>query len=186
MDYKQQSNQGCLAVNLVYLFGITPTVDKEKQILSDGLFRLRENFTLGCLLAFLDSHTDKSATVYVDNNYYLGHLKGWINHPRVDMVYTKNNQQLLDSLAKPFIVYLDNSIIDGWTHLPHFMMVVGSTDKFYSVFNPWDGKIIKISKSKLIKGIDLLRSHVRVCPIIISAYSTTSRINKVTDNINKD
>ena len=48
MDYKQQSNQGCLVVDLMYLFGIEPTRDKEQDILSDGLFRLRENYILGC------------------------------------------------------------------------------------------------------------------------------------------
>jgi len=62
MNYKQQSNQGCLVVDLMYLFGIEPTHHKEQEILSDGLFRLRENYTLGCLLAFLDQYTDKSVT----------------------------------------------------------------------------------------------------------------------------
>ena len=32
MDYKQQSNQGCLVVDLMYLFGIEPTRDKEQRI----------------------------------------------------------------------------------------------------------------------------------------------------------
>ena len=75
MDYKQQSNQGCLVVDLMYLFDIEPTRDKEQDILSDGLFRLRENYTLGCLLAFLDRYENKSVTLYVDNKYYLDILK---------------------------------------------------------------------------------------------------------------
>ncbi len=48
MDYKQQSNHGCLVVDLMYLFGIEPTREKEKDILSDGLFRLGENCMISC------------------------------------------------------------------------------------------------------------------------------------------
>lgn len=169
MDYKQQSNQGCLVVDLMYLFGIEPTKDKERDILSDGLFRLRENYTLGCLLAFLDRYEDKSATLYVDNKYYLDILKQWVNHPRIKMVHKKNDARLLDALNTPFIVYVDNNITDGWTHLPHFMMVASTTDKFYNVFDPWDGKTIRLSKDKLMSGIELLRSHVKVCPFVIQA-----------------
>lgn len=58
MDYKQQSNQGCLVVDLMYLFEIEPSREKELDILSDGLFRLRDNYTLGCLMAFLDRYRD--------------------------------------------------------------------------------------------------------------------------------
>ena len=169
MNYKQQSKQGCLVVDLMYLFGIEPTRDKEQNILSDGLFRLRENYTLGCLLAFLDRYTDKSATLYVDNKYYLDILKQWVKHPRIEMVYKKNDAKLLDTLDAPFIVYVDNNITDGWTHLPHYMMITSATNKFYNVFDPWDGKIIKLSKDKVLSGIELLRSHVKVCPFIIQA-----------------
>lgn len=171
MDYKQQSNQGCLVVDLMYLFDIEPTRQKEQAILSDGLFRLRENYTLGCVLAFLDQYQDKSVTLYVDNGYYLNILKKMITHPRITMIHQKNDQKLLESLNTPFIIYVDNNITDGWTHLPHFMMVVGATEKFYSVFDPWEGKTMKLSKEKLLKGVELLRSHVKVCPFVITANS---------------
>jgi hypothetical protein len=153
----------------MYLFGIEPTRDKEQDILSDGLFRLRDNYTLGCLLAFLDRYTDRSVTLYVDNKYYLAILKQWVKHPRIKMVHKKNDAKLLNALDAPFIVYVDNNIVDGWTHLPHFMMVMSATDMFYNVFDPWDGKTIKLSKDKLLNGIELLRSHVRVCPFVITA-----------------
>jgi hypothetical protein len=169
MNYKQQSNQGCLVVDLMYLFGIEPTRQKEQDILSDGLFRLRENYTLGCLLAFLNRYEDKSVTIYVDNNYYLEILKKLVNHPRIQMVYKKNDKELLDSLQEPYIVYVDNNITDGWTHLPHFMMVTSSTEKSYNVFDPWDGKTMKLSKDKLLNGIESLRTHVKVCPFVIIA-----------------
>ena len=48
------------------------------------------------------------------------------------------------------------------------MMATNATEKFYSVFDPWDGKTIKISKDKLLKGIDLLRCHVKICPFVIA------------------
>jgi hypothetical protein len=169
MDYKQQSNQGCLAVDLMYLFGIEPTREKELDILSDGLFRLRDNFTLGCLVAFLDRYKDKSVVLYVDNKYYLDNLSKLVKHPRIKMVHKKNDEKLLNSLNTPYIVYVDNNITDGWTHLPHFMMVTNATEKFYSVFDPWDGKTIKISKDKLLNGISLLRDHVKICPFVIAA-----------------
>ncbi|HET9411404.1 MAG TPA: hypothetical protein VFO38_00970 [Candidatus Saccharimonadales bacterium] len=168
MDYKQQSNQGCLVVDLMYLCGIGPTKQKEKAILSDGLFRLRENYTLGCLLAFLERYPDKAITLYVDNKYFFGVLKKWVAHPRITMQHRKNDNELLSSLTVPFIVYVDNNITDGWTHLPHFMLVTSSSPKFYNVFDPWQGKTIKISKDKLLGGIESLRSHVKVCPFVIT------------------
>jgi hypothetical protein len=169
MQYKQQSNQGCLAVDLMCLFGIEPTRQKEEEILSDGLFRLRENYTLGCSQAFLDRYPDKAVTLYVDNKFYLNVLKGWVNHPRITMVYRKNDGKLLNSLETPYIVYVDNNITDGWTHLPHFMMVTKATEKFYTILDPWEGKISKMSKDKLLNGIQLLRSHVKICPFVIIA-----------------
>lgn len=169
MDYKQQSNQGCLVVDLLYLFGIEPTRQKEYEILSDGLFTLRANYTLGCVQAFLDRYKDKSVTIYVDNKYYLGVLQQWVTHPRITMVYQKNDHTLLNSLEPPFIAYIDNNVTNGSTHLPHFVLVVGGTPKFYHVFDPWDGKVVKLSKQKLLNGIDSLRSHVKVCPFVIVA-----------------
>lgn len=169
MDYKQQSNQGCLVVDLMYLFGIEPTRQKEQDILSDGLFRLRENYTLGCLLAFLDRYEDKSVTIYVDNNYYLEVLRKWVDHPRIQMIHKSNDKKLLNSLNEPYIVYVDNHVTDGWIHLPHFMLVTSSTEKFYNVFDPWEGKTIKLSKNKLVDGIESLRTHVKVCPFVIAA-----------------
>ena len=169
MDYKQQSSQGCLVVDLMYLFQIQPTPETERQILSDGLFRQRENFVLGCLLAFLDRYEHTSVTLYVDNKYFIGVLKQWSTHPRLRMIYQKNDQQLLDTLDSPCIVYVDNNITDSWTHLPHFMLITKATEKFYEVFDPWEGKTFKMSKTKLLNGIDLLRSHVKICPFIIAA-----------------
>jgi len=169
MDYRQQSNQGCLVVDLMYLFDIEPTRESERDILSDGLFRLRDNYTLGCLLAFLDRYKDKSVIVYVDNGYYLDILNKMVNNPRIQLIHKKNDEGLLNSLDIPFIVYVDNNITDGWTHLPHFMMITGATERFYNVFDPWDGKTKRISKDRLLHGIKLLRSHVKICPVVIVA-----------------
>lgn len=169
MDYKQQSNQGCLVVDLLYLFGIEPTRQKEYEILSDGLFTLRDNYTLGCVQAFLDRYKDKSVTIYVDNKYYLGVLRQWVTHPRISMVYQKNDATLFNSLEPPFIAYIDNNVTSGWTHLPHFVLAVGSTPRFYHIFDPWEGRVVKLGKQKLLRGVDLLRSHVKVCPFVIAA-----------------
>lgn len=42
MDYKQQSNQGCLVVDLMYLFGIEPS----KEELHDGVELLRNHIKI--------------------------------------------------------------------------------------------------------------------------------------------
>jgi len=169
MNYKQQSSQGCLVVDLMYMFGVEPTREKEREILSDGLFCLRENYTLGCLLAFLNHYPKESVTLYVDNAFYLNILKGWITDPRITMVHKKNDARLLNTLSAPFIVYVDNNITDGWTHLPHSMMVTGVTEKFYNVFDPWEGKTSKLSKDRLLGSIELLRSYIKVCPFVVVA-----------------
>jgi Peptidase C39 family len=168
MNYSQKSNQGCLAVSLLYLTGIEPTVQKEKHILCEGLFRLRENFTFGCLLAFLDHYTDTSVTVYVDNTYYLKTIDKMVHHPRIQTVHRKNDSALLNTIHTPFIAYIDNNITDGWTHLPHFVLVTHATGMFYTIFDPWTGSKQRISKTKLLQGIDSLRSHIKVCPFIIT------------------
>jgi len=168
MDYKQQSNQGCLVVDLLYLFGEEPTKQKEEEILTKGLFAFRDNYTVGCLIAFLDMYSDKRVRLYFDNNYYLNIIKNQVSHPRITMVKARNDISLIDTLSAPFIVYTDTNITDGFTHLPHFMMVTGVTEKMFSVFDPWTGKVSRMSKQRVLKGIDLLRSHVKVCPFIIT------------------
>ncbi|MGB4762219.1 MAG: hypothetical protein WBP12_02570 [Candidatus Saccharimonas sp.] len=167
MSYKQQSNQGCLVVDLLHLFGIQPTREREQTILGDGLFRLRENYALGCLMSFLDHYKNLAVEVYVDNNYYLGVLQKYVNHPHIHLLHKKNDARLLGAIDPPFIVYVDNNIFDGWTHLPHFVLVTKATQNFYHVFDPWDGETHMVSKEKLLSGINQLRSHVKVCPLII-------------------
>lgn len=174
MEYRQQSNQGCLVVSLLYLCNLTPTRELEQAILSDGLFELRQNYMLGCALAFLKQYPEKTLTIYVDNKYYLQTLRSYTDNPRITFVYKRSDVELLDSLDPPFIVYIDNHITDGYTHLPHFMLIVGSTKKMFDVFDPWEGKAMKISKKKILRGVDLLRRHVRVCPFVITEGSTCS------------
>lgn len=53
------------------------------------------------------------------------------------------------------------------------MMVIGATEKMFDVFDPWEGKISKMSKQKLLRGIDLLRGHIKVCPFVIAADDVT-------------
>lgn len=167
MKYKQQSNQGCLVVDLLHLFDIAPTREREQAILGDGLFRLRENYALGCLMSFLDYYDDLSVEVYVDNSYYFGVLQRHVDHTRIHMFHKKNGIRLLGAIDPPFITYVDNNIFDGWTHLPHFVLVTKTTQKFCEVFDPWDGEIHRVSKEKLLSGVDQLRSHIKVCPLII-------------------
>lgn len=153
---------------MLYLFDERPTRQKEEELLSEGLFRFRDNYTLGCLMAFLDNYPDKNARIYFDNNYYLNILRNKINHPQIEMVHGKNDQKLLDTLDPPYIVYIDTNITDGFTHLPHFMMVTKRTDKMLDIFDPWVGKTTKLSKHKVLSGINLLRSHIKICPFVIT------------------
>lgn len=168
MNYKQQSNQGCLVVDLLYLFGEEPSRELEEEILSAGLFRFRDNYTIGCLLAFLDKFPDKKAKIYFDNQYYLNILSEKVKYSRLEMTLGKNNTNLLASLYAPYIVYIDTNITDGFTHLPHFMMVTGETKTTYTVFDPWTGTTRRMSKQKILRGIDLLRSHIKICPFVIT------------------
>ena len=76
---------------------------------------------------------------------------------------------MLQVLVAPFIVYIDNHITDDWTRLPHFVLVTKIGVKYYTIFDPWEGKDTRIYKDKLLRGICLLRDHIRVRPIIIAA-----------------
>ena len=174
MDYQQQSNQGCLVVDLHYLFGEEPTRENEAAILIDGLFRYRDNYTLGCLMAFLDKHPGKRAKLYVDNAYYLNVLQKTIDYPAIEMVHAKNSEALIDSLDAPYIVYVDNYITDGFTHLPHFMLATGKSEQMLTVFDPWTGTTTRHTKKKMLTGVELLRDHVRVCPFVITEVKVIS------------
>ena len=123
----------------------------------------------GCLQAFLDLYPQKHALLYVDNLFYLKTLQKYVAHSRITMVYKKNNNELLQVLVTPFIAYIDNHITDDWTHLPHFVLVTKIGVKYYTIFDPWEGKDTRIYKDKLLRGICLLRDHIRVRPIIIAA-----------------
>ncbi len=167
MDYKQQSNQGCLVVDLLYLFGEEPTRQKEEALLSKGLFEFRDNYTIGCLIAFLNTHPNKRVKLYFDNSYYLNIIKETVNHPRIMMLQARNDLTLMNSMRTPFIVYTDTNITDGFTHLPHFMMVTKATEKMFEVFDPWEGRVLRMSKRKIVEGVNLLRNHIKICPFII-------------------
>ena len=69
------------------------------------------------------------------------------------MVHKKNDKKLLTSLEAPFIVYVDTNITDGWVHLPHFMLVTGSTDKFFDVFDPREGTTLKCLRKRFLKEL---------------------------------
>ena len=76
---------------------------------------------------------------------------------------------MLQVLVAPFIVYIDNHITDDWTHLPHFVLVTKIGVKYYTIFDPWEGKETRIFKDKLLRRICLLQGYIRVRPIIIAA-----------------
>jgi hypothetical protein len=84
------------------------------------------------------------------------------------MLKARNDLSLMDSLSVPFIIYADTNITDGFTHLPHFMMVTKATEKTFEVFDPWEGTVSRMARLKVIKGINLLRDHIKVCPFIIT------------------
>ena len=168
MNYKQQSNQGCLVVDLMYLFGIEPTIEAEKELISAGLFQFREIFSLGCLLAFEHKYKNSEVIVYVDNKYFLKDLQSKTNNPNITLLYQKNDLQLLNYLEPPYIVYVDYRLFYGWSHQPHFIMVTKKTANFFKIFDPWDGKTKQISKIKLIDSINSLRNHIKVCPLVIT------------------
>ena len=71
--YKQTSSQSCLSVCLLTCISQDITVEKELELLYEGL-KTTDPYSVSVIRAFVKKY-GKIVTVYVDNNYYQTELQ---------------------------------------------------------------------------------------------------------------
>jgi hypothetical protein len=166
---KQKTMQGCLVACLGMLIRLPKIpLKEEKNILINGLNMDYEFFTVGVIEEFLKKN-NKSLELYVDNKYFSRVLKKKFKNKKVKILNQKINMPFLDKLLNdsPIIGYIDYKTLGDYSHAPHFILIEKKENKKYTIIDPWTGKRQKLNEEKLMKGIKLLKEHLKICPLVI-------------------
>ena len=164
--YKQTSSQSCLSVCLLTCIDQDINVDKELELLYEGL-KTTDPSSVSVVRSFVRKY-GRNVKVYVDNNYYRTELHEKYGTKKISFTHEKINQRFLEKLETPYIVYLNtNTLLGTWDYSPHFVIVESMTDKFFSIIEPGSGKRMKVNKKKLLESITVLKDRVHYCPLVI-------------------
>ena len=164
--YKQTSSQSCLSVCLLTCIGQDITVDKELELLYEGL-KTTDPYSVSVIRAFVKKY-GKNVNVYVDSNYYQTELREKYGTTQISFIHTKISQQFLEKLEAPYIVYLNtNTLLGTWDYSQHFVIIESTSDMFFIIIEPATGKRMKVSKKKLLESIAVLKDRVHYCPLVI-------------------
>lgn len=172
VSYKQSLSHGCLAANLLMLWnskkGKIPTRKNEELILFKGMDREYEFYVVGLCEEFVNL-ADVRLSVYVNNNYFTNVLKKSFKNKNINITYKKIDLLTIQELLEkgPLIIHIDDNALGDYSHASHFIFVFGFSGRFFKIINPWDGKIKRVSKKKMLEAIKLLRTHIKMCPLII-------------------
>lgn len=172
VPYKQNLSHGCLAASLLMLWnskkGKLPVRKNEELILFKGMDRKYEFYVTGLCEEFVNLANLK-LSVYVNNNYFKNVLKKYFKNKNVTVLYKKIDLLTIQDLLKkgPLILHIDDNALGDYSHASHFIFIYGFSGNFFNVIDPWDGKIKRISKTKMLNAIKLLRTHIKMCPLII-------------------
>lgn len=174
--YTQPSGQGCLAVCLAYLCGNEPNRDYEQYMVSQGVFVDRDNYVLGMVYAFRAFCETDRVSLYIgfERPRYTRYLLQQNKYQNLGIKHCDAYELLqVDTIPRPYIVYLDRHGLGAYYHYPHFVLVLKHTPQTYLIFDPWDGKTRRHDRTKVIQAVRLLDEHLRVCPVIIWRSSYT-------------
>lgn len=173
LNYQQQSGQGCLSVCLAYLCGLEPDEAYERYMMKHGLFGFRDNFAISMLMAFESYGAQRYAlSVSFGNKEYASQLQRQFSNQHVSIDYASMSELLVRPASRPYILYVDNHALGSYYHYPHFVLVLASSAKMMTIFDPWDGAQRRISRTKIIHAVDMLRDHLRICPVAIFSHES--------------
>lgn len=170
--YKQFTYEGCLPVCLLALSGEDISLDKEVEIITDGLKNGKNFYVLAILEAFSKRYI-KKLTIYVHTKFYTDYLRKNLTvslRNRIDFIYMPIRKNFINQLTSPYILYIDDYKISFQSfsiHAPHFVLVESRTSQFFYVSNPLTGEKIKIKQEKLFKAINSLWKYLKFCPLLI-------------------
>lgn len=169
LKYQQQSGQGCLSVCLAYLCGIEPDEAYERFMMQHGLFGFRDCFVLSMLTAFMGhpNAQSMSLTISFGIKWYANLLQRDFSSDRVAIDYVSIAELVNRPVSRSYVLYVDNHALGSYYHYPHFVLVVASSAKMMTIFDPWHGTQRRITRSKIIAAVDMLQNHLRICPVVI-------------------
>lgn len=166
--YRQTTYETCLACSLLLSAGKKVTREEELKIINYSLKFSRDSFALGHLDYFSRKYGRK-INFYIESKGLANSWKG-INRSRGIIIKNeKVTSRLISSLVKisPLIIYIDSFVLHKEVHYPHYLVVLNQKNNKYIVSDPWDGKIKKVNKKILLKGVDMLRNHLLFSPQLI-------------------
>lgn len=164
-SYIQQTSQGCLPVCLIKIVRDELTLEKEVELLISGL-KFKQSYAYGVVSAFCNKY-QVNVEFFIHNQYYWEYLRSVNRNHNITLTHKKVDLNLISNLDKPLVVYVDNKVLGDYIHTPHFILIENEANKFYSIFDPWDGKIVKIKRLKLIEGVSQLKLVLKYSPILI-------------------
>ncbi len=168
LKYQQQSGQGCLSVCLAYLCGLEPDAVYERFMMEHGFFGFRDNFALSMLTAFISYRAGKNLiTISFGNKGYANQLHRQFSNQHVSIDYASMPELLGRPVSRPYVLYVDNHALGSYYHYPHFVLVLASSAKMMTIFDPWDGAQRRISRTKILRAVNMLQDHLRICPMAI-------------------
>ena len=167
-NYAQATFETCLAVDLLQLTEKKISKNAELKTINYALNFTKENFTIGHL-DFIAKNYNLGLDFYVDNNLFLNFINKFKFSNHIKVFHKRIDLNLINSKIKisPVIVYLDSFALWKITHAPHFIIVMQQVKGGYKIYDPWDGKIRKVSSKNLSKGIINLRNLLKYCPQLI-------------------
>ena len=166
--YQQTTYESCLACSLLIAAGKRPTKGVELKILNHSLRFSKESFVVGHM-DYISRKYKIKFVLYLENAALLKLWKKIKFDKRILMKRAKVNEKFLSKLLKQghVVCYIDNFVLHGVVHYPHYVVVMKKFDNKYKIYDPWDGKIKTIDERILLKGISMLRNHLLFSPQLI-------------------
>ena len=171
---KQSTCETCLPTCLIFLLrnlGIKIGKSEEMNILIKGLKFTRIDYAIGQLV-YIVRRYKVNATLYVEFREFFNQLRKLPIPPKLTLINKKVDVSLLKKLLKAgyAIVYLDQFFIGYAYHYPHFVALLEFKNSSAKIFDPWDGKEKKVTKSEISKGIQSLGNKWKISPKAIQVF----------------
>jgi len=160
---KQSTYETCLPCSLLMMAGRGNR--DEIEIWRHGW---KFNYLIG-QLNYVASKYKKRIVAYVENKYYFNQLQRQ-KSSGVKLVNKKIDAKLLSKLLEDskVIVYLDCYYLQKILHAPHFVVALNQDKYSIEIADPFDGRLKKIPKDIIKKGISSLRNHLKYSPVLIT------------------
>ena len=126
------------------------------------------NYLIG-QLNYVANKYKKEIIAHVENRYYFSQLQKQ-KGDGVKLVNEKIDAKLLSKLLESgkVIVYLDCYYLQKILHAPHLVVALNQDKDSIKIADPADGRLKKIPKDIIKKGIDSLRNHLKYSPVLIT------------------